>query len=122
MGPVDDIDSAKTILVDIGLFAVFGDIEAAGLNFGISSQAEKCSQNQSNNRAPDDRQDNRDNDGFHLRNKECAQQLIGEIAIRFAGCEKTGEQCAECSSHRMYPKGIQRVIVVERWLYDRNGG
>ena len=69
-------------LVDIGLFAVFGDIQAVGLNFGISSQAEKCSQNQSNNRAPDDRQNNRDNDGFHLRNKERAQQLIGETDFR----------------------------------------
>ena len=39
----EDPPSGRDALIDIGLFAMLGNVEAAGLNFGVSAQAEKCS-------------------------------------------------------------------------------
>ena len=95
---------ADTPSIDIRLFPVLGDVEAGSLNFGIGSQAEKCFQREANNRAPDDRQDDGHDDGFHLRNKERTQQLLSEIAVRLAGRKKTGEQRTEFPPTACTPK------------------
>ncbi len=42
--------------IDIGLFAVLGDVEPGSLDFGIRSEAEKRSEDEGNDRARDDRQ------------------------------------------------------------------
>ena len=64
--PIRRYADTPTTSIDIRLFPVLGDVEAGSLNFGIGSQAQKCFQDEANNRGPDDRQNKGDDDGFDL--------------------------------------------------------